>query len=334
MAPGNALAQESFSVSGNTVSIYNLAGRVTVEPGSGSDVVIEVTRGGDDGGELRIETGRIGEANTLRVVYPSSRVVASFLRSGQNTKLRVRDDGTFSDRGDRGSKITVSSDGNGIEAWAHLTVRVPSGKKASIYLAVGSIEASNLDGDIRLDTHSAPVTAMAISGSLDVDVGSGSVEVRDITGHLRIDTGSGGVNVSEVNGDVIDIDTGSGGVRGEGLTAGTIRIDTGSGGIDLDRVAGDHLSMDTGSGGVSLRLTRVPSRIMIDTGSGGVTIRSPSGINATVDLETGSGSIETEFPVTVTRHSRDHVRGQIGDGSGQIKIETGSGSIRLLRADG
>ncbi len=331
LIPTGAAAQERFPVSGSNVAIYNLAGRVVLEAGPGSDVTVDVSRGGDDAGQLRIETGRIDGANTLRVVYPGSRVVASFLSSNQHTKLRVRDDGTFSDHNsNRGSHVTISDGGSGLEAWADLTIRIPSGKTVRVYLAVGSIAATNLDGDIRLDTHSAPVTASGIRGSLDVDVGSGSVEVRRMTGTLRVDTGSGGVEVYDVDSDVIDIDTGSGGVRGGNLTAETIRIDTGSGGIELDDVGADRLLMDTGSGGVRLTLNRAPEHIDVDTGSGGVTIRLPSGLNAMVELETGSGSIETDFPMTIRRHSRDHVEGQIGDGSGLIKIETGSGSIRLL----
>ncbi|MEE8061819.1 MAG: DUF4097 family beta strand repeat-containing protein [Gemmatimonadales bacterium] len=331
--PPSLSAQERHSLSGNDVAIYNLAGRVTVEPGSGSDVVVEIARGGADADQLRIETGAIRGHETLRVVYPSTRVVAAFLDSHHQTKVRVRDDGTFSDNQnrDRGTRISVSSDGNGLEAWAHLTIKVPAGKTLAVYLAVGRIEASNLDGDIHLDTHSAPVTARSITGSLSIDVGSGGVEVSDITGELSVDTGSGGVEVNRVNSQVINIDTGSGGVRGSDLTAERIDIDTGSGGIALNNVSADRLAMDTGSGGVDLTLTKAPRDIDIDTGSGGVTIRSPEGLNATIDLETGSGSIESDFPMTVHRHSRDHVQGQIGDGSGRIKIDTGSGSIRLLK---
>jgi lia operon protein LiaG len=328
-------AQERVPISGNNVAIYNLAGRVVLEAGSGSDVTVDVSRGGGDASQLRIETGRIDDANTLRVVYPSSRVVASFLSSNQHTKVRVRDNGTFSDHGsDRGSQVTISGEGNGLEAWADLTIKIPSGKAVSVYLAVGRIEATNLDGDIRLDTHSAPVMASDIRGSLDVDVGSGSVDLSRVTGTLRVDTGSGGVKVNDVDSDVIDIDTGSGGVSGGSITAATIGIDTGSGGIELDNVAGDRLAMDTGSGHVRLTLTRVPQHIDVDTGSGGVTIRAPNGLNAMIELETGSGSIETDFPITIQRHSRDHVQGQIGDGSGRVTIETGSGSIRLLNTAG
>ena len=52
---------------------------------------------------------------------------------------------------------------------------------------------------------------------------------------------------------------------------------------------------------------------------------------AEVEIETSSGDIETDFPLQVTRHSRDHVVGQIGSGTGRVAIETGSGDIRLLK---
>ena len=43
-------ATERRAVGGNAVAIYNLAGRVRVEGGAGSDVVVEITRGGAAGG--------------------------------------------------------------------------------------------------------------------------------------------------------------------------------------------------------------------------------------------------------------------------------------------
>ena len=72
------------------------------------------------------------------MVYPSSRVVAGFLESNHETKVRVRDDGTFSDNRDRdgSTRVTVTSDGSGLEAWAHLTIRVPAGKTLAVYLKI------------------------------------------------------------------------------------------------------------------------------------------------------------------------------------------------------
>src|SRR5260221_2823754 len=41
---------------------------------------------------------------TLRVIYPDDEIVYRELGRGSNTTLRVRDDGTFNDREDRGDR--------------------------------------------------------------------------------------------------------------------------------------------------------------------------------------------------------------------------------------
>ena len=51
-----------------------------------------------------------------------------------------------------------------------------------------------------------------------------------------------------------------------------------------------------------------------------------------VEIETASGEIETDFPIQVTRHARDHMVGTIGNGVGRVAIETGSGDVRLLKS--
>src|SRR5882762_6653281 len=87
---------ERHVVPGTSVAIYDLAGQVTVEPASGGDVVVEVTRGGRDGARLRVEQGVIADWQTLRVVFPSDRVV--YRQPGAwGTDLDVTDDGRFDD---------------------------------------------------------------------------------------------------------------------------------------------------------------------------------------------------------------------------------------------
>jgi hypothetical protein len=57
----------------------------------------------------------------------------------------------------------------------------------------------------------------------------------------------------------------------------------------------------------------------------------PAAQGAEVDIETGSGGIDSDFAVETTRVGRNHLRGRIGDGRGRIKIESGSGSVRLIK---
>ncbi len=89
--------------------------------------------------------------------------------------------------------------------------------------------------------------------------------------------------------------------------------------------------LDTGSGSIEIELLTDVDRLEVDTGSGSITVYAPADLGAEVEIETGSGGIDLDFPVEVRTVRRDHVVGTIGDGRGEINVDTGSGSVRLLR---
>lgn len=270
-------AQETHRLSGPEVAIYNLAGRVELVRGTGSDVVVRLTRGGRDGDRLRVEAGALRGRTALRVVYPDDEIIYPEMGRGSNTTQRVRGDGTFSDGYRRGGeRVRIRGSDRGLEAWADLVVEVPAGRELSVYLAVGESEARGLDGEI------------------------------------LIDTGSGSVRFSDVDGD-------------------EVAVDTGSGSIDLDQVASPDIYLDTGSGSVDLNLLEDVESLDVDTGSGSVRANAPSSLGARIEVETGSGGIDVEFPVEVRTVRRDRLVGTIGDGRGRIRIDTGSGGVRLTR---
>ncbi len=328
------LQAQSHELSGRHVAIYNLVGQVNVQPASGSAVTVDVNFGGPDGDALRVETGGIEDAETLRIIYPDDRITYSEWGRRSRTEVRVRDDGTFGDRDwrgrSRGDEVTISGRGGGLEAHADLMIAVPAGQRVSVYLAVGEAIIENVDGDIRMDTHSAPVFASGTKGTLYVDVGSGRVEVRGAEGEINLDTGSGSVEASDISGSSLLIDTGSGRVTASGVAVDDLNIDTGSGGITAERVSAQNIMLDTGSGSVELEVTDNADNIEIDTGSGGVRVTVPESFGASVDIDTGSGGIELDMPITMRRWQRDHVQGTIGDGGGRLLIDTGSGSVRIL----
>jgi len=99
----------------------------------------------------------------------------------------------------------------------------------------------------------------------------------------------------------------------------------------LDAVTSSVVSVDTGSGSVDVGLLTDVESLDVDTGSGSVTVRAPADLGARVEIETGSGGIDLDFPVEVRSVRRDRLSGTIGDGRGSIVIDTGSGSIRLVR---
>ena len=335
---------ERYTLADDSVAIYDLVGTVRLEPGTEA-VKVQVARGGADAGSLRIAQGEVDGRSTLRVLYPGDRIRWRGDGEGNSsTQLRVRDDGTFGDlddehvrgptgqRGwDEGRRVTIGSH-SGIDARADLVIQVPRGHRVAVYLAVGAVTVANLDGNLAVDTHDAPVTATGVKGELSVDVGSGTVRVSQVEGDLSVDTGSGSVEVSRYHGSSLSIDTGSGDVTGTELAGDEITIETGSGEIRLSAVTAPRVSLETGSGGITADLRQEISALHAETGSGDVAIRAPASLGAEIEIETSSGDIETDFPLQITRHGRDHMVGTIGDGKGTIAIETGSGQIKLLKS--
>lgn len=333
---------EQYTLEGGDVAVYNIAGAVTVEAGQGP-VTVQVTRGGREAARLTVETGMIDGRETLRVRYPADRVVYGGLESGSSTQLRVRDDGTFGDwnhhddrhrhprHRDDGRRVRISGSGDGLAAHADLRLRVPAGQELAIYLAVGKVSVTNVDGRLFVDAHSAPFTATGTKGELSVDMGSGSVTVSGAEGALSVDTGSGPVEVSRFRGTELSVDTGSGEVTASEVQADEVSIQTGSGGIQVTGATAPRLSLQTGSGRVTADLRSALVSLSVETGSGNISVTAPGSLGAEVEIETASGDIESDFPLQVTRHGRDHLVGRIGDGKGRISIETGSGDVRLLK---
>jgi len=136
-----AYAQTSRQVlKGDSVAIYNLVGELRVEAGSGSDVTVEIQRGGADAAKLDVQSGPLRGRETLRIIYPDDVIVMPEWGRGWNTTLRVRDDGTFGeehgrhDRGDwfrEGHEVRITGRGrDGLEAYADLRVSVPKARAA------------------------------------------------------------------------------------------------------------------------------------------------------------------------------------------------------------
>ncbi len=325
-------SSQEFRLSGRDVAVYNLAGEARIVRGQGSDVVVRVTSLGSDAGQLDIEVGRVDGAEALRVIYPEDRIIYPELGRGSSSTVRVNRDGTFYGGGRRGGdRVEVRGSGRGLEAYADLEIEVPAGKDFALYLAVGATDIRGVEGDFIIDTGSGQVTAQDIVGSLSIDTGSGRVSVLRVDGDVLVDTGSGRVEIEDVRGGQINVDTGSGGVTGMNLTAVTVRVDTRSGSIELEQVRSEDVYLDTGSGSIRVELMEDVENLMVDTGSGSVTVWMPEGVGAEIEIETGSGGIDLDFPVQIRRAGRDHVLGTIGDGRGRINIDTGSGSVRLAR---
>src|SRR5688500_19309753 len=146
-----AQSPERVSLSGTRAAIYNLAGEIRVERGTGSNIVIELTRGGSDADQLSVRSGDVDGWNALRVLYPDDQIVYPKLGRMSRTQFDVGSDGTFGGSALRATlgasgydvpsfrigrsreRISVTGRGSGLEAWADMRVLVPAGRTVAIH---------------------------------------------------------------------------------------------------------------------------------------------------------------------------------------------------------
>jgi lia operon protein LiaG len=329
----SAATAESYPLSGDRVEVCNLAGSVRVVNGPGPGVEVVVTRGGRDAGRLRVTRDHHDGLARLHVVYPERNVVYPNMRNHGSTNLTVGSDGCLAHRSGFGfgRRVRISSSGGGMQAWADLEIRVPKGCAPTIRLGAGDVTATGVEGTLTLDIASGPIRTERTRGTLSIDTGSGAVTLAGHDGDLSVDTGSGGVDVADVRGAKVKLDTGSGHVNVSGLIAEDLVVDTGSGTVALDKISARSIGVDTGSGSVRVALDTSPRSLQVDTGSGGVAILAPPDLGAVVDLESGSGGIETDFAMSLVSHEHGELRGTIGDGRGRIAVDVGSGGVSLRK---
>jgi hypothetical protein len=362
---GQLTAQERFSIASDRVAIYNLVGEIRVERGSGSNVVVEVTRGGRDSDALRIDRRDRGGWGALVVRYPENTIVYRGVGRFSRSEFSIDDDGLFGAKnldpalgaeratadasgGHDGKRVRVRGSGSGMQAHADLRILIPAGKAVAVHLGVGKVSIADVAADLQIDTRSGSASTIRTTGFLRIDTGSGAVTVTDASGDvavntgsgsvdaarvgkglLKIHTGSGSVDLSRVAATEASITTGSGGVEALDLSAPNLKIHTGSGGISARTVTASRFDLHTGSGSINLNLTNDVEVGRVRTGSGGVTISTTRGLGAEVTLDTGSGGIDVGIPLDVYERRRSFLRGRIGDGNGTLDVGTGSGGITL-----
>ena len=161
---------------------------------------------------------------------------------------------------------------------------------------------------------------------LEASSGSGNVTVEGVGEHAKISTGSGNIHATGLHGG-FSVSTGSGDIFAEQSGEGDVKAETGSGDVELRNLRGG-LHAGTGSGDIKVGGT--PSADWkLETGSGDVEFWAGNA-GMTLDASTGSGNIHTDREmVTQGSQGRHHVTGKINGGGPTVRIETGSGDIRV-----
>jgi hypothetical protein len=102
---------------------------------------------------------------------------------------------------------------------------------------------------------------------------------------------------------------------------------------DVDVESGGNAEASTVNGSIRASMASdLADDLRFNTVNGSVTVSLPAGANADVEAATVNGSLESDFPLTIQgRFSNRRMRGTIGDGGHQLKLETVNGSITIRR---
>jgi DUF4097 and DUF4098 domain-containing protein YvlB len=161
---------------------------------------------------------------------------------------------------------------------------------------------------------------------LEANSGSGDIKDDGVGENAKLGTGSGSINATGLqNGFVVN--TGSGNIYAEQTGQGDVKAQTGSGNVELKGVRG---SLHAGTGSGDIKVTGTPtSDWKLETGSGSVEFWAGSA-GFTLDASTGSGSVHTDQEMAVQgSFDKHHIVGKVHGGGPTVRIETGSGDIRV-----
>lgn len=164
------------------------------------------------------------------------------------------------------------------------------------------------DTALHAATASGNITDTEVGDAADLITASGNITATGIGGGFKAQTGSGNIAI-------------------EGAGQGDAKAQTGSGNIELKGVNG-ALKAQTGSG--TIKAAGKPSSPWkLQTGSGTIELATGS---APMDLDasTGSGSISTpQSTGTQGPGDHHHIHTQLNGGGPEVRVETGSGDIRI-----
>jgi len=272
------------------------------------DTTVRLDRGGAV--DLSLVSGKIRvtgwDQPTVKI---SASIESGYLRFSANSSrvtLSVDDEGDGDSR--RRHRNRDSGD-------ARYEVSVPRGAKLILEAVSGDVTARGSQGEIE---------ASSVSGDVDVTDGVRTVSVESVSGDAR---------AAQINGN-LRAETVSGELRAENVT-GEVEASTVSGDITLSGIQSRDVRTESVSGTIKYTGSIEPSgRYSYESHSGTIVLNIPRNAGASFSVETFSGGVNADFPITIPprergRNREGHMEFTIGDGRARITAQTFSGEIEI-----
>jgi len=208
---------------------------------------------------------------------------------------------------------------NGGDGAVTYQVTVPAGVRGTLGSVAGSIDVAGVRGGLEVSTVSGPVTVRDVGESVSVEAVSGRVNVANVQGEAHVESVSSGITISNVSGS-LSAESVSGSLTISGVRGPRVRANSVSGRLDFTGAINPagHYDFESHSGRVTLRLA--------------------SNANASVSVNTFSGSVSSDYPGAVRRSGSEDEDGRtyeytLGRGDARVRVETFSGTVLITQGN-
>lgn len=276
-------------------------------------VVAAAQRDGD-----RIDTTLVIDRGGLVSLSVTSGEVRVRGESRADVRIRADIQRGYWDRSFSRGRISVTARSvNDRMSGARLEVSVPKGTRVSVRTVSGRVEVHATEGEVTVNSTSGSIEVRDAREQVALSTVSGSLDLARVQGRVRLDGVSSTIRIDDISGD-LEAETVSGSiiVRGGRLEGATVKAMSGS-------ITYEGALSRTGS-------------FRFNTHSGSVALTLPANVGANLELETFSGRINSEFPLTMQPGETGGRRGRrmeftLGDGGARVTAGAFSGSITIRR---
>ena len=214
----------------------------------------------------------------------------------------------------------------------------------------GSIRVTNARDDVTATVNSGDVKLEKVGGRANARSNNGWIVINDVGSDVQATSFNDDVTVSNVKGRaVVTALNGAVNLRGiaEGVKAtsvssainvsdskGRIEVGTTSDSITLTNLDSSEIVAKTTSGSVQFTGTlHTDGHYEFESFSGEVILILPPDSNFTLSAKTHSGSVNTEFPVQLSRNiGGSLITGTVGKGGADVRASSFSGSVRIRKS--
>jgi hypothetical protein len=216
--------------------------------------------------------------------------------------------------------------GRGFSGGVDYTLTVPATSAVSLKTISGDVAATGVRGEVRAESVSGDVQVTSTPNLAVAKTVSGDVTARDIASATTLTLG-----------------TVSGTVVGSGLKVRTLEAGSVSGNVHLSNVQVERLQAKSVSGDIEFDAALARGgRYEFNSHSGNVRVMLPNAPGFELDASTFSGSIRSDFAITLRStpsQGNDRrrgglnraIRGTYGDASAIIAVRSFSGSVVITR---